>query len=66
MRAQAEAGNSEAHELMDRDALRHRTSRKRLAEAAEAGDEDARQKVVAERERIETRLNEKAFSIIAA
>ena len=56
VRAQAEAGNAEANELMDRDAVRHRTSRKRVAEAANTGDEAACERLTAERERIEARL----------
>ena len=56
--AQAAAGNAEANELMDRDAMRNRASRKRNAEAAAAGDEAAQQRRATELERIETRLPE--------
>ena len=55
-RAQAEAGNVEANERMDREAERSRGLRKQLADAAEAGDEHAQQRRGAERERIEVRL----------
>ena len=58
LHAQAAAGNADANELMDRDAIRHRVSRKRTAEDAEAGDEGAQLRRAAELERIETRLPE--------
>ena len=55
-RGQAEAGNAEVNERMDREAERSRGSRKQLANAAEAGDEHAQQRRGAERKRIEARL----------
>ena len=56
VRAQADAGNAEANERMDRHAEQQRASRKRTAEAADGGDQHAQQRRAAELERITSRF----------